>query len=89
MGTLRDNEAYQITIIDVTDGETVLTDIALDTRYIVPDSLRPTSSTPHIFRWYVVAVAQIGTDEDGAPVYVPGGAISAQRVFSWSGAGEE
>ena len=89
VGTLRDNEAYQITIIDVTDGETILVDIALDTRYIVPESLRPTGSAPHIFRWHVVAVAQIGTDEDGAPVYVPGGAVSVERVFSWSGAGVE
>lgn len=88
VGALRENEAYQITIIDVTTGETVLVDIALDTRYIVPESLRPTSNDPHIFRWYVVPVAQIGTDEAGSPIWMPGGPVSDERVFSWSGAAE-
>jgi LysM repeat protein len=88
VGTLRENEAYQVTIIDVTDGETILVDIALDTRYIVPETIRPTGSNPHIFRWYVVPVAQIGTDEEGNPVWAPGGPVSDERVFSWSGAAE-
>ncbi|MEK6255981.1 MAG: LysM peptidoglycan-binding domain-containing protein [Chloroflexota bacterium] len=85
VGALRENEAYQITIVDLTDGETILIDIALDTRYIVPLSLRPAGNTPHIFTWYVITVAQIGTDEEGAPIWIPGGPASRERVFSWSG----
>lgn len=85
VGALRANEAYQITITDVTDGETVWVAYALDTSYIVPLELRPSGNTPHIFRWYVVSVAQVGTDEEGSPVWIPGGPASGERVFSWSG----
>ncbi len=86
VGTLRNNEAYQVTVIDVTGGinERVIEEV-LDTNFSVPTSFRPTDGTPHVFRWFVVPVAQIGVDSDGLAVYDAGGAISESRVFSWSG----
>ena len=51
IGTLRDNEAYNIVIEDVTEGQgRRLIDRVTDTKYIVPVSFRPKDSTPHIFR---------------------------------------
>lgn len=85
VGSLRDNEAYQVTVINVTTGEIVLVDEVFDTSYLLPDTLRPSGSTPQIFRWYVTPVAQIGTDEEGNPIWIPGGPVSVERVFSWSG----
>jgi LysM repeat protein len=42
VGTLRDNEAYAVTILDVTSGSgEKLVDYVNDTKYIVPDDLRP------------------------------------------------
>jgi LysM repeat protein len=85
VGALRANEAYQITVINVTTGEVVLVDEVVDTSYLLPDTLRPSGTSPEIFRWYVVSVAQIGTDEEGNPIWIPGGPASNERVFSWSG----
>ncbi len=87
VGALRPNEQYQVTIIDLTKGEdNILIVQVLDTKFILPLSLRPTESRPHIFRWFVVTVAQVGVDEEGNPVWVEGGVVSQARVFSWSGA---
>jgi hypothetical protein len=58
-----------------------------DTKYIVASSLRPSTNTPHVFRWTVLPVRQTGTTKDGQPVYEPGGALSSPRVFSWVGGG--
>lgn len=86
VGALRDNEAYQVTVIDVTGGQNErIVDEVIDTSFSVPTSLRPTDGQPHVFRWFVVPVAQIGVDADGLPVYTQGGAISESRVFTWSG----
>ncbi|MDH5506362.1 MAG: LysM peptidoglycan-binding domain-containing protein [Anaerolineae bacterium] len=86
VGTLRDNEAYQVTVIDVTaDGEIVLVEEVVDTKFIIPTTLRPTDGKPHIFRWFVLPVARVGVDEDNNPVWVPGGAISETWAFTWSG----
>lgn len=89
VGTLRQNEAYAITIEDVTDSNArKLVDYATDQKYSVPQSFRPTSNTPHIFRWSVLTVRQTGTDKaSGSPIWEPAGAVSVQRVFGWSGTG--
>ncbi len=89
VGELRENEAYAVTIEDVTEGDArKLVDYVKDSKYIIPESFRPTSNTPHVFRWSVLTVRQTGTDKDtGNPVWEPAGSVSAQRVFSWIGTG--
>ncbi len=89
VGELRENEAYAVTIEDVTEGNArKLVDYVKDSKYIIPESFRPTSNTPHVFRWSVLSVRQTGTDKDtGNPIWEPAGAVSAQRVFSWIGTG--
>jgi hypothetical protein len=88
VGALRDNERYQVTIEDLT-GETgrKLTQYVTDTKFIVPVTFRPQDNNPHILRWWVIAVRQTGTDDQGNPIWSNAGAASSMRVFSWSGAG--
>jgi LysM repeat protein len=84
VGTLRDNEAYQVVVEDVTEGQgRKLIDYAKDTKYIVPSTFRPNDSVPHVMRWYVIPVRQGPTDEQGNPTWLPAGAKSLERVFSW------
>ncbi len=86
IGTLRDNERYQVTILDVTSGEGLRqTDYVTDTKYIVPTSFRPNDNLAHVIRWWVTTVRQNGVDEQGQPLYVSAGALSDERVFSWVG----
>jgi len=86
IGTLRDNERYQVTILDVTSGQGQrLTDYVTDTKFIVPTSFRPNDNLAHVIRWWVTTVRQNGVDEQGQPIYVSAGAISDERVFSWVG----
>jgi len=89
VGELRENESYAVTIEDVTEGNArKLVDYVKDSKYIVPESFRPTSNTPHVFRWSVLPVRQTGTDKDtGNAIWEPAGAVSGQRVFSWIGTG--
>ncbi|MEX2162376.1 MAG: LysM peptidoglycan-binding domain-containing protein [Anaerolineales bacterium] len=88
VGALRGNEFYQVTVIDITGGQNLrIIDEVKDTSFIVPISFRPTDGRPHIFRWFVVPVAQIGVDVEGLPVFLTGGPVSEERVFSWSGSG--
>jgi LysM repeat protein len=86
VGILNDNEAYQVTIEDVTDG-TGRKQIAYvkDTKYIVPASFRSVDTAAHVYRWWVRAVRQVGTDESGNPIWVEAGANSNPRVFIWTG----
>jgi len=86
VGTLRDNEAYIVTVEDVTlaDG-TKVADYVVDTKYNVPVTLRPKDNTPHIFRWKVSVVRQTGTDDNGNPIWTSAGSESAPRVFTWTG----
>jgi LysM repeat protein len=89
VGTLRDNEAYQIIVEDVTEGKgRRLIDYVTDTKYLVPSSFRLSDNVVHTFRWWVVTVRQTGTDTDGNPIWEPAGVASAPRVFTWSGAGK-
>ena len=84
VGILRENESYAVTVEDITEGQgRKLIEYVSDTKFIVPRSFRANDSVPHIYRWWVVAVRQAGTDEDGNPVWEPAGAISAARVFTW------
>jgi LysM repeat protein/ribosomal protein L40E len=86
IGTLRDNEAYQITIEDVTAGQGRRdTEYVTDTKYIVPSSFRPNDNLAHVIRWWVTTVRQNGVDEQGQAIYDSAGAISEKRVFTWVG----
>jgi LysM repeat protein len=87
VGELRENEFYQVHVIDLTDGTgtRVIIDTVQDTKYLVPASLRPGEPRPHIMRWWVETVRQTGSNSNGDPVYESAGAASDQRVFSWSG----
>jgi len=86
VGQLRENEFYQVTIIDLTSGENLqLVEVVRDTKFVVPTSFRPSDNKPHVFQWFVVAVARRGQDEDGNPTYDAGGAVSEAHYFTWSG----
>ena len=87
VGALRENEAYAVTVEDVTEGQgRKLVEYVTDTKFIVPDSFLPGEITPHVIRWWIVPVRQMGTDEDGNPIWDIAGAVSAPRVFTWYGA---
>ena len=87
VGTLLNNEAYQITIEDVTaDQGSRIVDYVTDTKYIVPTSFRPKDNTAHIMRWWVTTVRQTGTDDQGQPIWNSAGADSQKRDFTWVGA---
>jgi hypothetical protein len=88
VGELRENEFYQVTIVDVTEGSgTVrLIDFVTDTKYIVPTTFRPNDALPHIMSWRVQVVRQTGVDEEGEPIFEVGGAVSLPSYFTWSGA---
>jgi LysM repeat protein len=86
IGTLRENEAYQVTVEDVTSGQgRRITDYVTDTKYIVPTTFRPEDDLAHVIRWWVTTVRQNGVDEQGEPIYESAGTTSEQRVFSWTG----
>jgi len=88
VGTLRENEAYAVTIVDITGGqERKLVEYVTDTKFNVPNSFRPGDNLPHVIRWWVMAARQMGTDESGNPIWEPAGAASSQRDFIWVGAG--
>ncbi|MEW5939223.1 MAG: LysM peptidoglycan-binding domain-containing protein [Chloroflexota bacterium] len=86
LGTLRDGEAYQIIVEDVTaDQGRRIVDYVTDTKYIVPTNFRPNDTVAHIMRWWVTPVRQTGVDDFGDPVWSPAGAASEKRVFTWIG----
>jgi len=90
VGTLRDGEAYQITVEDVTADQTRrLTDFVTDTKYIVPTSFRPKDNVAHVLRWWITPVRQAGTDDQGQPIWVNAGSTSDKRVFTWVGVAVE
>jgi len=90
VGTLRDAEAYQITVEDVTADQTRrLTDFVTDTKYIVPTTFRPKDNVAHVIRWWITPVRQAGTDDQGQPIWVNAGATSDKRVFTWVGVAVE
>jgi LysM repeat protein len=86
VGTLRENEVYQVTIEDVTsNGTNRVVQYVTDTKLTVPATLRPVDNVSHIFRWWVIAARQAGSNADGTPIYETNGATSTARVFGWSG----
>jgi LysM repeat protein len=86
VGALRDGEAYQIIVEDVTASQTRrLTDYVTDTKYIVPTSFRPRDNVAHVLRWWIIPVRQAGVDDQGQPIWVSSGAMSEKRVFTWTG----
>lgn len=86
VGTLREGEAYQVIVEDVTSDEGArLTEYVTDTKFIIPTSFRPKDNVAHVLRWWVVPVRQTGTDEQGRPVYTFSGAVSEKWVFTWVG----
>jgi LysM repeat protein len=90
VGTLRDNESYAVTITDVTTGQgEKVVEYVTNTKLIVPESMRPETSEPHIIRWWVLTVRQTGTDEEGNPIWESAGAESVSRDFIWVGGAPE
>ncbi len=90
VGTLRDGEAYQITVEDITADLTQRqTDYVTDTKYIIPTSFRPDDNVAHVLRWWITPVRQAGTDDQGQPIWVNSGAVSEKRVFTWVGVAVE
>jgi len=90
IGTLRDNEAYQVIVEDVTAGQARrIVDHVTDTKYIVPTTFRPKDNLAHVMRWWVVPVRQNGSDEQGQPIWDTAGAVSDKRDFTWVGAAVE
>jgi len=90
VGTINENERYEITIEDVTEGQNrQLVAYVEDTKFIVPASFRASDNVPHVYRWWVMPVRQIDIDDDGNPVWDSAGASSLQRVFSWTGEAAE
>jgi LysM repeat protein/ribosomal protein L40E len=86
LGVLRDGEAYQIIVEDVTaDQGRRIMDYVTDTSFVVPTTFRPNDSVAHIMRWWVTPVRQTGTDDQGNPIWSPAGAVSEKRVFTWIG----
>jgi LysM repeat protein/ribosomal protein L40E len=90
VGTLRDGEAYQITVEDVTaDQPHRLTDYVTDTKFIIPTSYRPKDNVAHVLRWWITPVRTSGTDDQGQPIWTASGAVSDKRVFTWVGVAVE
>jgi len=86
VGTLNSNEAYRITVEDITEGEgRKLVDEVSGTTFSVPASFRAKTDAPHIYRWWVIPVRQVGTDESGNIIWDTAGAASDARVFTWVG----
>ncbi len=86
LGVLRDGEAYQIIIEDVTaDQGRRIVEYVTDTSFVIPTDFRPNDSVAHVMRWWVIPVRQTGSDEQGNPIWTPAGAASEKRVFTWIG----
>lgn len=88
IGTLRTNESYSVVVEDVTEGTgRKLIDYVTDTKYIIPAQFRPSGNIPHVIRWYIQPVRQVGSDKVGKPQWDTAGIASTPRVFTWWGGG--
>lgn len=88
VGELREGELYEVTVEDITEGQSrrIVAHVS-DTKYIIPTSFQPRESVPHVIRWWVSTVRQVGTDDEGEPIYETAGARSLPRDFTWMGSG--
>jgi LysM repeat protein len=86
VGEINPNEAYRVTVEDITEGEgrKLIAEVT-GTTYSVPASFRASTFVPHIYRWSVTTVRQVGTDESGNIRWETAGAVSESRVFTWVG----
>ncbi len=85
-GELKPNEAYAISITDLTSEEnTTLVEYVTDTSFIVPASIAPTDEKPHVYRWSVYIARQVGSNDEDEGIWEAAGDLSEERVFSWFG----
>jgi LysM repeat protein len=84
VGELQPDEAYAVTITDLTsDNDETLTEYVTTTSFIVPSSFLPADDVPHVFRWSIYIVRQVAAEEEDVDNWEVAGYISANRVFSW------
>ena len=84
VGELSASEAYAIEIIDLTsENKQSITEHAKDTSLILPNTFMPKDGRPHIFRWSVYIVRQIGSGDEDLDNWITAGNRSEERVFSW------
>lgn len=90
VGVLQEDEAYQVTVIDLTSGSNIIVVAEVtDTKFVVPTEMRPTDNTPHIFQWFVVPVKALGINEDGDQIFTAAGPVSQSHYFTWTGSAPE
>jgi len=92
VGMLGQNEAYAVTVEDLTaqaeSGKPrQIVQYVTDTRLIIPATFRPPDNKPHILNWSVLPVRQVGTTQDGSPIWQPSGTVSEKRGLIWTGGG--
>ncbi len=86
VGLINTNEAYQVSVIDLTEGQgRSLVDYVTDTKFIVPGSFQARENSPHVYRWTISTVRQVDVDENGIPIWESAGSESEARVFTWTG----
>jgi LysM repeat protein len=86
VGILGENEAYLVTVEDLTGGESrKLRAYVEGTSYQIERSFRHTVTEPHAYRWWVVPVRRTDTDQQGAPIWTTAGEPSTVRIFIWAG----
>jgi LysM repeat protein len=86
VGSLLENEAYRVTIEDITAAQgPSLIDQVNDTKYLILSTIRPTDGSVHIFSWFVEVARITGSDESGNPTWSTAGSASIPRYFSWTG----
>lgn len=84
VGELQPDEAYAVTITDLTsDNDETLTEYVTTTSFIVPSSFLPADDVPHVFRWSIYIVRQVGAEEEDVDNWEVAGYVSTDRVFSW------
>lgn len=85
VGELEANEAYAVTITDLTsENKQTITEYVTETSFIVPSDLLPDDAKPHIFKWTVYIVRQIGSaEEEENENWITAGDKSEARVFGW------
>ncbi|NIM93940.1 MAG: LysM peptidoglycan-binding domain-containing protein [Anaerolineales bacterium] len=88
VGQLRENEYYEVTVEDITEGtgRRIIIELVKDTKFIVPADFRPDEAVPHLMRWWVRTVRTAGLTPSGETQYESAGATSLKRGFTWSGA---